>query len=177
MSEHIAAKIHVGGRIPTSLVPALCQAIANEGVALGFRGNGYFTPVTAEDLLKACTECDNVPLLCLYDDQASWGEFEQLEAFLRDHTITYDRFSEAKYDYSAKVAHFRRNKGLFVVPTDSAYRPIVVAADLAGVEKALAQAIEQVQRKDTAAAHKDNPESTAFATSASAAGTTSAGDL
>jgi len=150
MSDYMAAEIRIGGKVPARLVPELCEQITSEGIAIEM-GSIPLRPETADQLLAACEDHDGVRLLCLYDDQARWGEFEGLEAFMRTHKIAFDRFSEGKYECSAETAHFRSKEGLVVLVTDPNREPIVAASGLVPVEKALARGIGQLDHGKTAA--------------------------
>ena len=150
MSDYMAAEIRIGGKVPARLVPELCEQITGEGVGIEM-GSIPFRPESADQLLAACEDHDGVRLLCLYDDQARWGRFERLEAFLRKHRIAYDRFSEGKYEYTPEAARFRPKEGLVLLVTDPSREPIVAASGLAPVEKALARGIGQLDRGKTAA--------------------------
>ena len=147
MSETIAAEIRVGGKVAASLVPQLCQRIAQEVVALDW-GEGRFSPMTREDLLEAREDRDGVLLLCLYDDQARWGEFAELETFLREHGLAFERLSDAKYEYSAQVASFRPKTGLVELTTDPQHRPIVLAEELEPLGMSLSRVIRQIEQGD-----------------------------
>ncbi|MGA2619399.1 MAG: hypothetical protein ABSF26_17465 [Thermoguttaceae bacterium] len=147
MSEHIAAEIRIGGKVPASLVPELCQSIAHEGVALDW-GDGGFSPTTKEELLEAREDCGGALLLRLYDTEAPWGEFEQLEHFLREHGISYDRLSDPKYEYMAQLAIFRRGTDVLELPTDPQHRPTVLADQLEPVANSLSLLIRHMEGGD-----------------------------
>jgi len=89
-----------------------------------------------------------VLLLCLYDDQARWGEFERLEQFLRQHGIAFDRLSDPKYECGAEMASFRPETGLVELPTDPQHRPIVLAEELEPVAMSLSGLIRQIEQGD-----------------------------
>jgi hypothetical protein len=145
--ETIAAEIQIGGKVAASLVPDLCHRIAQELVALDW-GDGRFAPTTKEDLLEAREDRDGVLLLCLYDDQARWGEFAELETSLREHGIAFERLSDAKYEYGAQVVSFRPDTGLVELPTDPQQRPIVLAEDLEPLGISLSRLIRQIEQGD-----------------------------
>ena len=42
-----------------------------------------------------------------WDDDAAWGEFPDLEDALKEIGIAFDRKSDAKYEYAAKVRSYR----------------------------------------------------------------------
>jgi hypothetical protein len=141
----MAAEIQIGGRVAASLVPELCQRIAREALALDW-GEGRFSPATTEGLLEAREDHDGVLLLRLYDDQAFFGEFAELERFFREQGVAFDRLSEAKYEYPAQVVRFRPETGLVEWPTDPQHRPIVVAEDLEPLGMALSRLIRQIEQ-------------------------------
>ena len=63
MSEHLSAEIWIGGNIPETLVPDLCAAITDEGVALEW-GEGSFAPKTVQDLKTSLRENDTARPAC-----------------------------------------------------------------------------------------------------------------
>lgn len=104
MSDRIPALIEIGGPIPRALVPKLLRRIKAEGL----RWNWCEEPVAAstpEELLTELKRHDS-EVLSIGDDQAAWGEFE-LEDFLMEHNITFDRRSDAKYEYDGLLVRFR----------------------------------------------------------------------
>ena len=106
MSDRMAAEIWIGGKIPMSLVPALCAAISDEGVSLEW-GDAPFRPSTADDFRQAPKKDDHaVRLLWLCDEEAGGGVFEELEAFLREHEIAYTRQSTGHYEIRPGIGPF-----------------------------------------------------------------------
>jgi len=74
MSERIAAKIQIGGKVRQSVAAELCNVIATERVSLEW-GGSPFVPRTVDELLATRFENgDGLLTLRLYDDEASWGE-------------------------------------------------------------------------------------------------------
>ena len=101
MGEHFPAKIDIGGKIPAELLPELTQLAVADGLAVDWGGE----PITeVEDLLRAVDD-DNC--LTLYDEQASYGEFDDLETFLRNNDIPYDRASDPHFEYGGCIVMFR----------------------------------------------------------------------
>ena len=139
MAERMAAEIEIGGKIAVGLVPELCRIIGQAGVGLEY-GSYNFRPASAEDLLAARRDTDDV--LLLIDDQSRWGEFPDLEAFLREHNIPYTRRTEPKYEYDGELVEFRPGSEPVVITTNAAGHPVVSASVLAEVDAALAQALE-----------------------------------
>jgi hypothetical protein len=150
MSDRMAAEIWIGGKIPVSLVSALCVAIGDQGVSLEW-GDAPFRPSTVEDLAQAVKEDDRgVRLLWLCDDQAGGGVFEELEAFLREHEIAYTRQSTGHYEFDPEMVHFRPGHPSASLATNAVGQPVVSASELAPVADLLAAALDS-SRSDCAA--------------------------
>ena len=84
-------------------------------------------------------------MLWLTDDQARWGQFEELDCFLRDNKIPYDRHSTGKYDYDADTASFRPDIGLYTWPTNMEGQPVVAGSTLQKIEKKMAALVKSLQ--------------------------------
>jgi hypothetical protein len=144
MSERMVAEIWIGGKIAASLVPDLCEAIADEGVSTEWGGGG-FEPATAHDLLKAVKpNRDKVPLLWLCNGEATWGEFSSLEAFLQDRQIAFTRVSEGKYEYDPEMLVYRPSTGRIEIATDSSGEPMVPISPFVAVEAELSKVVDAV---------------------------------
>jgi hypothetical protein len=154
MADYIAAEIRIGGQIRQDLVPGLCKAIREECVSLDW-GDACFVPDSAAELINACDERDGVRLLCLCDDQASYGQFSILEKFLIEAGICFQRHSGAKYEFDAEITEFRpglgqvvfasNNNGEFLVPLEKLTR-IATAIDKATETAARQTALELLRR-------------------------------
>jgi hypothetical protein len=146
MSDRMAAEIWIGGKIPMSLVPALCAAIDDEGVSLEW-GDAPFRPSTADDFRQALREDDQAArLLWLCDEEAGGGVFEKLEAFLRKHEIAYTRQSTGHYEFDPETVHFRPGHPLASQATNAAGQPVVPASELTAVADLLATALDPSER-------------------------------
>jgi hypothetical protein len=110
MSDYIAAYIRIGGTVSKQLVPELCRAITQQRLALEW-GETHFAPTSAGELLEVRTSVSGADVLQLCDDDACWGEFAELEKFLIDHGIGFDRLHEAKFDINARLTQFRPDSG------------------------------------------------------------------
>ena len=111
MSEPIAATISIGGRLPKRLVGPLCREIAGAGVAIEW-GDGLFRPKSAEDLLTACRKEQGASVLWLCDDNANWGRFPALEAFLTERAkLPFDLRSEIEIASRVDVPAIRNDVG------------------------------------------------------------------
>jgi len=129
MADYVSAHITLGGRVPAQIGDKLCQAIAQEGLALDWC-ESVFCPGTPDDMLEARREIDDALVLRLYDDQVAWGEFQELEKFLVRHRIAFDRFNEGKYDISPGLVQYRPSLGKFNFACDAQGRVLVPASPL-----------------------------------------------
>ena len=111
MSDYMAAEIRIGGSILQSTVAPLCDAICQQNVSLEW-GDSLFVPTSAVELLDACQEIDGVKLLRLCDDQATWGEFDELEEFLQQRLVSYRRHRDGKFEHDSEVVEYRSHLGL-----------------------------------------------------------------
>ena len=88
MSEHLSAEIWIGGNIPETLSPI--SAPPSPTRASPSNGARLLRAEDRQDLNTSLRENDqHERLLWLCDDQASWGQFENLERFLREHRIPF----------------------------------------------------------------------------------------
>lgn len=150
MSDRFAGTIRIGGAIPPHAAPGLLEAIRAQGASLHW-GGADFEPRHAKDLVKAAAR----GVLVLVDDQATYGEFDRLEAFCAGAGIDFDRHSEAKYEYDAEVVKFRRGmKKPWTVASDQEEgeyvlrRPVDAARRLLGrgTVKHLREALRRLNR-------------------------------
>ena len=146
MSDRMSAEISIGGKVPASLVPLLCRAIASESVSLEW-GDACFCPTSAEELEEACRKNDeSSSVLWLCDVEAAWGEFERLESFLAEHRIPYTRRREGKYEYEPLVVEYRPGmEKALVLKADNAGQLVAPVEELMVAETKLAKAIQQVR--------------------------------
>jgi len=111
MADYFPGEIHIGGPIPRRLLNRLIAAIVAEGVSLDNYGD---RPAIQESLVKAFEAGDVVRL---YDEEACYGQFEELEGFLARHRIHFNRHSDSRHEFNAENVYYRGGK-----------RPIVLFA-------------------------------------------------
>ena len=134
MGDRFTTEIRIGGKIPREVAKELCSVIATEEVSLEWDG-AVFEPNEPEDLVAAVDE-DRV--LTLRDMQQLWGIFEDLEEFLVEHKIAFDRHHEPKYEYDGELVMFRQDmETAEEFPADTEGRVVVRAGDLQSVIKLL----------------------------------------
>lgn len=132
MSERRAAEIWIGGTIQPELVNELCGAIRGEQLSLEW-GDAIFEPRDADELLAGLGGLDGVEVLHFCDDRAAWGQFAELEQFLRKRRLPYDRRTGASDCYDGALAQFRPGKKPAEMTTNANGYPV---ADADTVEKA-----------------------------------------
>lgn len=135
MSDYSAAEIWIGGKVSASVARELCQAISIACLSLEW-GDASFTPTSADDLVAACKEREGVKLLWLCNDRARWGQLDDLEAFLVDQRIAFDRISEAGCEYHAERVSFRPGQ-----------KPVRAAIHRTGVAVASGAVLESVRNQ------------------------------
>ena len=145
MSERLAAEIQIGSKVRRRVAEVLCSVIAAERVSLEW-GDVPFEPKTIDDLLAARFDNgDGLLTLRLYDDQASWGEFDSLESFLQEHKIPFVRYTEGKYDYDPEVVAFHPDCGLVQELTDHNRNPSIQASVLTPIADTLAKIVKELE--------------------------------
>lgn len=102
MSERMSGWIQIGGKLPRSKARQLCTAISTARVSLDW-GDATFEPKSPEELLAA-REDDR---LWLCDNEASWGEFPDLEEACRKLGLAYTRCSDGASVYDAERVDWR----------------------------------------------------------------------
>ena len=91
MADRMAAEIWIGGKLPRSLL----EEFPISDLALDW-DETPFDATSEEGILSARDESG---LLHFADCEAAWGEFEELEGWLREHNIPFQRQSSGKYEY------------------------------------------------------------------------------
>jgi hypothetical protein len=127
MSDHFPAEIHIGGPFPRALLDELIGVIAAEGTSL----EDYGSPCATEESLREAFREGAV--VSLYDAEASFGQFDALEAFLVKHHIPFDRYSDAFYEYNAEAVFYRGRGEPIIMPTDQEGQIMVHAEVIAKV--------------------------------------------
>ncbi len=107
MADYVPAWIEIGGQIPRELVPELLACIQREVLCDDF-GGSKITATSADELfVLAQDEEGNPSTLKLYDEGAHNGQFDQLESFLEQRGVAFDRHSDAGDEFSSELLRFR----------------------------------------------------------------------
>ena len=148
MTDRMAGEIFIGGEVSRNLLPDFCTALAAQFVTLEW-GDAQFCPETAEDLLDNCTDLEGIVVLRLCDDEARYGAFESLEAFLREHDIPFDRYSDGRYEYDPLWACFRPGHDLCEFTTNTDRERLFSESLLVKIAKQLEQALDRFAARKT----------------------------
>jgi hypothetical protein len=127
----MAAEIWIGGKLPRRLL--------NEFPISDLRSDWDETPfdwTTEAGILDARGENG---LLHFADCEIAWGEFTDLEEFLREHDLPFKRHSSGKYEYLPELVEFRPDLGKEVntIATDNG-EPLVSKGELAPILEKMA---------------------------------------
>jgi hypothetical protein len=99
MADHMAAEIWIGGKLRRSLL----EEMPIDDLTIDWDCTSVIrTP--EEELLKGC---DENGYLHFCDPEIAWGEFQDLEEWLREHKVPFRRHSSGKYEYLPETAEFR----------------------------------------------------------------------
>lgn len=141
MSEHYPAEICIGGNVARSKIAGLIAAINNQGCSSEWDGPVINLGNPEEDIGK-CIEkivqlrasisngCApaNEGLLFLYDSEARWGEFQEIETYCEANGIAFNRYSDGYCEYDPEIKVFREGMEAPVAyNTDSNGQPQISA--------------------------------------------------
>jgi hypothetical protein len=129
MSDRFPAEITIGGSIPRRLLDKLADMIASEGVSIDWQYALDKAGVRAA-IEAAAARGETVRFT---DDEACYGQFDELENWLTSHGIDFDRHSDARYEYDGENAYGRGRK-----------RPVIKNADQSGKDLVIAEEVRKV---------------------------------
>jgi hypothetical protein len=129
MSDRFPGEITIGGNISRLLLDELAEKIASEGVSIDWQ---YTLDKTAvrKAIEAAAARGQTVRFT---DDEACYGQFEDLEVWLTSHGIDFDRHSDARYEYDSENVYGRGRK-----------RPVVMNSDQSGKDLVNAEEVRKV---------------------------------
>ena len=103
MADYFWGEIEIGGPVRRRLVKKLLGAIGDK-MDRGREGV-KFTATDPASLLEELDE--STGYLHLVNEQARYGQFEELEEFLQNHGIAFNRRSSGKYEFTPEEVRFR----------------------------------------------------------------------
>ncbi len=98
MADYMAAHIEIGGKLARSKLKELLSLIHE------LSAEDYSSSPLNQEYVQTCTD-ENKPL-ALYDDQARYGEFPELEEFCIANNLTFNRHSSPKYEYEGQIRFY-----------------------------------------------------------------------
>ena len=99
MSDRMSAEIWIGGKLPRSLL--------DEFPISDLRLDWDEHPADATSEEGILSARDESGLLHFADCEAAWGEFAELEGWLQEHNIPFQRQSSGKFEYDPCFVEFR----------------------------------------------------------------------
>ena len=146
MADRIAAEIWIGGKLPRSLL----DEFPVSDLCLDWDGTRLQSSAEA-DILAAR---DEDGLLHFADTEAAWGEFDELEGWLREHNIPFRRQSDGKYEYSACIVESRpdlkgkQNQDRYTLTTQDG-KPVVRSKEIEKIVEGMAKLVADGKRPAT----------------------------
>ena len=104
MADYFPGEIRIGGNVSADLLEELLGELSSTGAKVGGYDGTEFNCQSADELRQALDENGH---LFLVNDQARFGMFEEVEGFLCEHDIPFDRHSGARYEFDAENVRFR----------------------------------------------------------------------
>lgn len=108
MGEHFFGEISIGGQVTREQLERMAR------IEPLLEGLAPHTPTDRRAGEHGPEVRDGV--LYLGDEKASYGEFSDLEAYLQEQGIPYDRHSSGYHEYSAEESSHRPGIGCFTAP-------------------------------------------------------------
>jgi hypothetical protein len=99
MADRMCAEIWLGGKCPRSAL----EEKPFDGLWLDWDNS----PIDTSSAASILAARDQDGHLHFADTEASWGEFEQLEAWAKRHNVPFERRNESKYEFDAQRIWFR----------------------------------------------------------------------
>jgi len=146
MADRMAGEIWIGSKLARSLLAELPIS----DLWLDWDHNRLQSSTEA-DILAAR---DGDGLLHFADDEAAYGEFQELEGWLREHKIPYRRHSDGKYEFTPELVEFRpdlkgrRNRNVFIT-TSPERAPMVFVSDVEVITTRMAKLAANRKRSPT----------------------------
>jgi len=102
MADRYPTKIRIGGPTKRERLAALIRAIKAEGLQSDWGSS--LPDITSEEQLLEHIEDGH---LTYCDEERAWGEFADLEHFLVQESIPFNRWHAPRYEYDGELAQFR----------------------------------------------------------------------
>ncbi|RPI61964.1 MAG: hypothetical protein EHM48_04855, partial [Planctomycetaceae bacterium] len=124
MADRFPGDITIGGSIPRRLLDQLAEMLASENVSIDWQ----YALDKAAVLVAIEDAAAGDQTVRFTNDEATGGQFEELEQWLTRHGIDFDRHSDARYEYDGQNVYGRGRKNpVFMESNQSGYD--MVSAD------------------------------------------------
>ena len=136
MADRMSAEIWIGGKLPRSLL----EEFPVSDLSMDWDNTRLASSAEA-DIMAAR---DETGLLHFADIEADWGEFQELEKFLREHKLPFRRRSEGKYEHAPELVEFRpdlkgkRNRDVYAI-TSPEGAPMVFVSEIEEIAARMAK--------------------------------------
>ncbi len=138
MSDRMAAEIWIGGKLSRSLL----EEFPISDLRLDWDNNCLASSAEADILAGR----DENGLLHFADYEAAWGQFEELEGWLREHKLPFRRRSDGKYEHAPELVEFRpdlkgkRNRDVYAI-TSPEGAPMVFVSEVEAITTPMAKLV------------------------------------
>ena len=139
MADYMAAHIEIGGKLARTKLTELLSLIEE------LSAEDYSSSPPNQEYLQKCAD-ENKPL-ALYDDQARYGEFPELEQFCIANNLIFKRHSSPKYEYEGQIRFYSPNSDEQVIGATDDGEPYLRLSELKDYQERglpLQQVIEKV---------------------------------
>jgi len=144
MADRMAAEIWIGGKLPRNLL----EEFPISDLRLDWDGT-TFDDSTEKGILDAR---DENGLLHFADCEIAWGEFQDLEGWLREHGIPFRRHSSGKYEYDPCRVEFRPDlpgkPDRYTLTTEEG-APVICCQEIQRVVRSMARLVKDRRRSTT----------------------------
>ncbi len=127
MADYMAAHIEIGGKLASCKLNELLSLIEE------LSAEDYSSSPPNQEYLQTCRD-ENKPL-ALYDDQARYGEFPELEQFCIANNLTFNRHSSPKYEYEGQIRFYSPDSGDQVIGATDDGEPYLKWSELKDYQK------------------------------------------
>ncbi|MGD9697560.1 hypothetical protein [Acinetobacter sp.] len=133
MAIRIFGEICIGGRVTESQLAEIADLLTKEGGILSDLEYDY-EKITPADIIKAVEIAVPYKLVYASNTHAPYGAFPELEKYLEDNNIAYDRLSEPYDSFDGMIVRYRPGIGKATIPTTATGDEVV---PMSSVNKAL----------------------------------------
>ncbi len=124
MSNRGCVEIHIGGPAPDSIMDRLIRAIVETEASLDNYGEAIVCDESVREVLGDGGTID------LYDDEARYDRFEDLQQFLVEHKIHFNLHQEDTGDFDAEIVYYRGGFREVTLPATRTWNLVIDHGDV-----------------------------------------------